>query len=243
MQSEHMKKIKSLRTELILKRVVLLQWFLFSFVRYFFTQNMTAGRFVLPLCGNMILQKVLKPRDFFLPFLQSSVACGTAAYFMSTCWVKLCFQKTTSAQKSGKPWELHKFCFFSVGEWRALLELETCSVFSCASLGTEIDSADLNSSERKFSLSEQKRCASEISLILARELNLSCRISAVATAQLRNQALAGRWAYFKLGRMPVTATCKNSGYFKGMVPHQKVGLASQHQPPLCSVLILACSLL
>lgn len=116
------------------------------------------------------------------------------------------------------------------------------SVFSCLALGTEIESADLNCSERKFSLSEQKRCASEISPILARELNLSSRISAVAAAQ-KHQALAGRWAYFKVGRMSVTATYKNSGYFKGMVLHQKVGLASQHQPPLCSVLILACTLL
>lgn len=62
-------------------------------------------------------------------------------------------------------------------------------MFSCVALGTEIESADLNCSERKFSLSEQKRCALEISPLLARELNLSSRISAVAAAQVRNTRL------------------------------------------------------
>lgn len=62
-------------------------------------------------------------------------------------------------------------------------------MFSFVALGTEFESADLNCSERKFSLSEQKRCASEISPILAGELNLSSRISAAAAAQLRNTRL------------------------------------------------------
>lgn len=62
-------------------------------------------------------------------------------------------------------------------------------MFSCVTLGTEIESADLNCSERKFSLSEQKRCASEISPLLAGELNLSSRISAVAAAQFRSTRL------------------------------------------------------
>lgn len=55
--------------------------------------------------------------DFFLQFLQSCVACGAAAYFISICWVKLCFQKRTSVQKSGKAWELCEFSFLSAGEW------------------------------------------------------------------------------------------------------------------------------
>lgn len=182
-------RIKCLGTELILKRVVLLQLFLFSFVRNFFTQKYDSRKICVATVWQHDIAGGAEAKGFFLPFLQSCVACGATAYFMSTCWVELCFQKRTSAQKSGKPWELWKFCFFSVGEWRALLELERCSVFSCVALGTEIESADLNCSERKFSLSEQKRCASEISPILAQELNLSSRISAVAAAQLRNSRL------------------------------------------------------
>lgn len=82
-------------------------------------------------------------------------------------------------------------------------------MFSCVALGKEIESADLNCSKRKFSLSEQKRCASEINPILAPELNLSSRISAVAAAQLRDIRLWLEDGHILSWGGRLTAPCKN----------------------------------
>lgn len=51
---------------------------------------------------------------FFPLFLQSCVACGAVANFMSTYWVPLCFQREKSVLKPGKAWKLSRFCFSSV---------------------------------------------------------------------------------------------------------------------------------
>lgn len=97
-------------------------------MRNFFTQKCDRSMICVATVWQHDVAVDAEAMGFFLLFLQSCVACGAAAYFMSTCWIQLCFQKRISAQNSGKDWELCKFCFFSVGECQALLELETCSV-------------------------------------------------------------------------------------------------------------------